>query len=190
VDGRETDLTQDKGPRAILVTGGARSGKSRFAERLAGASHLQKVYVATSAAHDGEMAERIAVHRDRRGEDWRTVEEELDLESVLRRECHPDRAVLVDCLTLWLSNLMHAERDVAAETARLCAAVGGLQGPCIFVTNEVGMGIVPENRLARSFRDAQGRLNQDMAEACHRVFLVAAGLPVLLKPSSQPDIEL
>jgi len=183
-------LTHDNGPRAILVTGGARSGKSRFAEKLAVNSGLQKVYVATGAAHDSEMEKRIALHRDRRGDAWQTAEEPLDLEPVLRRECRPDRVVLVDCLTLWLSNLMHAGRDIAAESARLCAAVSGLPGALVFVTNEVGMGIVPENRLARSFRDAQGRLNQDMAEACGKVVLVAAGQPVLLKPTSQPDIRL
>ncbi|GAB4529762.1 MAG: bifunctional adenosylcobinamide kinase/adenosylcobinamide-phosphate guanylyltransferase [Roseibium sp.] len=183
-------MTNDNGPRAILVTGGARSGKSRFAERLVMESGLEKVYVATGAAHDGEMAERIAAHRGRRGADWQTVEEELDLEPVLRREARPGRAILVDCLTLWLSNLLFAERDVASESARLCETVSALAGPCIFVTNEVGMGIVPDNRLSRSFRDAQGRLNQDMAEACGKVVLVAAGQPLLLKPSSQPEFRL
>jgi adenosylcobinamide kinase/adenosylcobinamide-phosphate guanylyltransferase len=183
-------VTDNSGPRAILVTGGARSGKSRFAELLAADSGLEKVYVATGAAHDGEMAERIALHRDRRGNCWRTVEEPLDLCGALRRDCAEDRVVLVDCLTLWLSNLMFSEKDIAAESARLCAVLSTLSGPCIFVSNEVGMGIVPENSLSRAFRDAQGRLNQDMAQVCGKVVFVAAGLPILLKPSSQAEISL
>ncbi|MEO9526540.1 bifunctional adenosylcobinamide kinase/adenosylcobinamide-phosphate guanylyltransferase [Roseibium sp.] len=183
-------MTDNSGPRAILVTGGARSGKSRFAEKLAEDSGLQKIYLATGAAHDGEMSERIALHRNRRDISWQTVEEPLDLCAALRRECSPGRVVLVDCLTLWLSNLLFADKDIAAETNGLCHALSALPGSCIFVSNEVGMGIVPENRLSRTFRDAQGRLNQDMAQACGKVVFVAAGLPILLKPSSQAEIRL
>ena len=183
-------MTHSTGERTTLVLGGARSGKSRFAEKLVHETGLQKVYVATSAAHDDEMASRIAAHKDQRGPSWQTVEEQLDLVSVLKRECRPDRVVLVDCLTLWLSNLMFADKDIPTETTRLCAVLADLKGPCVFVSNEVGMGIVPENRLSRSFRDGQGRLNQDMAQGCQQVVFVASGLPMLLKPTSQPDIKL
>ena len=183
-------MTDQTLPRTALVVGGARSGKSRFAESLAENSGLQKIYIATGAAHDGEMAERIAQHRAQRGSSWETIEEQLDLAGVLSRECRPDRVVLIDCLTLWLSNILFADKDLSVETERLCAAARRLDGPCVFVSNEVGMGIVPENRLSRSFRDAQGRLNQSMAGVCQQVVFVAAGLPLLLKPSSQPEISL
>ncbi|WP_417679986.1 bifunctional adenosylcobinamide kinase/adenosylcobinamide-phosphate guanylyltransferase [Roseibium sp.] len=173
-----------------LVLGGARSGKSRFAEDLAIRSDLSRVYVATGTAFDGEMEKRIAAHRDRRGAGWRTVEEQTDLAGVLAREGKADTVLLVDCLTLWLNNLMMADKDLASESARLCNAVSTLAGPCVFVSNEVGMGIVPENRLSREFRDAQGRLNQDMAAVCGKVIFVAAGQPLLLKPNQQPDITL
>lgn len=173
-----------------LVLGGARSGKSRFAENLVINSGLPRTYVATSAAHDSEMTERIAAHRLQRGMDWRTVEEQTDIVGVLRRTVRPDGAVLVDCLTLWLSNLMMAELDLAAESARLCAVIPELKGPCVFVSNEVGMGIVPDNRLSRDFRDAQGRLNQEIAAVCGQVVFVAAGLPLLLKPIQRPEITL
>lgn len=173
-----------------LVLGGARSGKSRFAEKLLEASGLAKVYVATAAAFDAEMESRISAHQVQRGQGWRTVEEQTDLVGVLDGEAGPDRALLVDCLTLWLNNLMMAEKDLASESARLCEAVAALKGPCIFVSNEVGAGIVPENRLAREFRDSQGRLNQEVAAACGKVVLVSAGLPLLLKPIQQPEISI
>lgn len=187
VDGRETMVIEQNGLRPTLVLGGARSGKSRFAESLAVQSGLHKIYVATGAAFDAEMADRIAAHQRQRGDGWQTVEEQLDLTGVLERECGPDRVVLVDCLTLWLSNLTFAEKDIAAETKRLCDLVRDLPSACVFVSNEVGMGIVPDNRLSRSFRDAQGRLNQDIAEACSRVIFVAAGLPLLMKPNPHMD---
>lgn len=177
-------------PRAVLVTGGARSGKSSFAERLALGAGRKPVYVATSAAWDQEMADRIGHHKARRDERWTTVEEQLDLVGTLARHCSPDRVVLVDCLTLWLTNLMLAERDLATDTASLAAAIPDLAGPVVFVTNEVGLGIVPDNAMARAFRDAQGRLNQELARVCDRVVLVACGLPLLLKPNSCPDIQL
>jgi adenosylcobinamide kinase/adenosylcobinamide-phosphate guanylyltransferase len=173
-----------------LVLGGARSGKSRFAEDLAIRSGLVRVYVATGTAFDGEMEKRIAAHRTQRGTGWRTVEEQIDLAGVLALEAKPDTVLLVDCLTLWLNNLMMADRDLTAEIARLCDAVSTLAGPCVFVSNEVGMGIVPDNRLSREFRDAQGRLNQDMAAVCGKVIFVAAGQPILLKPNQQPEISL
>jgi adenosylcobinamide kinase/adenosylcobinamide-phosphate guanylyltransferase len=164
-----------------LVLGGARSGKSRHAESLVEASGLEMLYVATAAAADEEMAERIALHRARRDARWRTLEEPLQLAELLVRESAPDRAILVDCLTLWLSNLMFAERDLVRETENLCTAIASLPGPVVFVSNEVGMGLVPETPLGRRFRDAQGRLNQAVAAAVPEVVFVAAGLPLILK---------
>ena len=172
-----------------LVIGGARSGKSRHAEALARGTGLERVYLATATAWDDEMRERIALHRAARAADgWRTVEEPRALVEALGREAAPGRVVLVDCLTLWLTGVMlgaspaeDARAAVEEAGLRLAAAVGGLAGPAVFVSNEVGWGIVPDNRLARDFRDAQGRLNQRMAEACGRVVLVAAGLPLTLK---------
>jgi adenosylcobinamide kinase/adenosylcobinamide-phosphate guanylyltransferase len=174
----------------VLVTGGARSGKSLYAEALIRDSRLAPVYVATCTPHDAEMEERVARHRLQRGDGWATIEEQRAIADVIARESAAGRAILVDCLTLWLSNLMFSEKDIPAETARLIEAIKALAGPCVFVSNEVGMGIVPENRLSRSFRDAQGRLNQDIASVCHQVVFVAAGQPLLLKPSHQPEIGL
>jgi adenosylcobinamide kinase/adenosylcobinamide-phosphate guanylyltransferase len=136
------------------------------------------------------MAERIARHRATRASGWTTREEPLALADVLSAEAQPGRIVLVDCLTLWLSNLMLARRDVDAEIARLCEAIPGLGGPAAFVSNEVGLGLVPETRLGRDFRDAQGRANREVARACDAVVLVAAGLPRLLKPAPPPAIIL
>ncbi len=177
-----------------LILGGARSGKSRFAEELVINSGRKPVYIATAEAGtktgDAEMQARIEAHRSQRSESWLTVEEPLELVRVLNEHASPDRAVLVDCLTLWLSNLMFAERDIAAETTALAECIRALKGPVVFVSNEVGMGLVPDNRLGRDFRDAQGRLNQIIADACGRVVFVASGQPLLLKPSSNPDIAL
>lgn len=171
-------------PGATLVLGGARSGKSAYAERLVEGSGAP-LYVATATAGDAEMAERIAHHRARRGPAWTTVEEPLDLAGVLRREAAPERAILVDCLTLWLSNLMQAGRPVERESDALCAALPALPGRVVLVSNEVGMGLVPDTPLGRRFRDAQGRLNQAVAAAVPAVIFVAAGLPLRLKPSAQ-----
>jgi adenosylcobinamide kinase/adenosylcobinamide-phosphate guanylyltransferase len=137
-------------------------------------------YVATAEAGDAEMAERIAVHRARRCEDWRTVEAPHDLADVLSGLAGGVPA-LVDCLTLWLSNRMLAEADVEAETARLEQLLAGRHAPVVLVSNEVGFGIVPENALARRFRDLQGRLNQRMAARADRVVLMVAGLPLVVK---------
>jgi adenosylcobinamide kinase/adenosylcobinamide-phosphate guanylyltransferase len=163
-----------------LVLGGARSGKSRFAEDLVMAAGAG-TYLATAQARDDEMAARIRAHRDRRGTAWRTVEEPVDLVGALARNCAPDRPVLVECLTLWLSNLMEADRDLDRETDALVAALPEFDGPVVFVSNEVGLGIVPDNAAARAFRDAAGHLNQSVAAAADRVVLVAAGLPLDLK---------
>lgn len=168
-------------PQLTLILGGARSGKSRHGERLVAESGLAAVYLATAKAGDGEMAARIAVHRARRGTAWRTVEESLDLAAALRREAAPDSVILVDCLTLWLANLMAAERDVAGETTALISGLDGLAAKVILISNEVGQGIVPDNPLARRFRDAAGRLHQDLAAAADRVDFVTAGLVQRLK---------
>ena len=180
---------------ATLVLGGARSGKSAHAEALALASGKEVVYIATSRAGDGEMAQRIAHHRERRPGAWITVEEELALAAALRTHCAPGRVVLVDCLTLWLSNLMFCDGrtypevgalDLPArfhdERAALLAALDdGLAGDAIFVSNEVGMGIVPWGAISRSFADEAGRLNQAVAARAERAVFVAAGLPLVLK---------
>ncbi|PYE90035.1 adenosylcobinamide kinase /adenosylcobinamide-phosphate guanylyltransferase [Phyllobacterium leguminum] len=167
--------------KTTFVLGGARSGKSVFAEQLVEQSGLDAVYIATGQAYDDEMRERIAAHKQRRGLVWTTVEEPLDLIGALRSHAGEGRAVLVDCLTLWLTNLMMAERDIAAEIARLAAAIPELSGAVLFVSNEVGLGIVPDNRMARAFRDHAGRLNQAVAAAANQVYFIAAGLPLKMK---------
>lgn len=171
-------------PPVTLILGGARSGKSAFSERLV-AARGPAVYLATAEAGDDEMAERIRRHKERRGDEWTTVEEPLELAGALRRHCGKVRPVLVDCLTLWLSNIMAAGRDVEKETEALSGALDGLPGPVVLVANEVGLGIVPDNALARAFRDHAGRLNQKVAAAADRVYFVAAGLPTVLKDEVQ-----
>ena len=164
-----------------LILGGARSGKSALAVRLARASGLAVTFVATATAGDAEMAERIARHRAARPPSWRVVEVPIALAAALRAECAPDRIVVVDCLTLWLSNLMLAEAPLAPERAALLDVLPALPGRIVLVANEVGLGIVPENALARRFRDEQGALNQTVASRCERVTLVAAGVALVLK---------
>jgi adenosylcobinamide kinase / adenosylcobinamide-phosphate guanylyltransferase len=164
-----------------LVLGGARSGKSRYAEQIIEAATDGGTYCATAQALDAEMSERIKAHRARRGGFWRTVEEPLALAAVIAVEARPERPLLIDCLTLWLSNVMLAGRLVEDEAAALAAALRLAAGPVVLVANEVGMGLVPETSLGRRFRDAAGRLNQDMARFADRVVLVAAGLPLVLK---------
>jgi len=164
-----------------LVLGGMRSGKSRHAERLVLASGLDPVYVATAEAGDAEMAARIAEHRACRGPRWRTIEAPLELAGTLERACAPGRAVLVDCLTLWLTNLMVRERDVPAEAERLIAALPALPGRLVLVSNEVGLGVVPADPMARAFVDHAGRLHQGIAERADAVLFMAAGLPLRLK---------
>jgi adenosylcobinamide kinase/adenosylcobinamide-phosphate guanylyltransferase len=166
---------------ATFVLGGARSGKSAFSEGLIEASGMDAVYLATGRAWDNEMSARIAQHKERRAANWVTIEEPLDLVGALQKECSDTRAVLVDCLTLWLTNLIMAERDIQTETARLLAAIREIKGAVVLVSNEVGLGIVPENRLARAFRDHAGRLHQGVAAAAATVYFVAAGLPLKMK---------
>jgi adenosylcobinamide kinase/adenosylcobinamide-phosphate guanylyltransferase len=164
-----------------LVLGGARSGKSRHGEALVESQAGPCVYLATAEARDAEMAARIRRHRERRGPRWRTVEEPLELAATLAREAGPGRSVLVDCLTLWLSNLLGAERDPEAETRHLVAALNEISGPVVLVSNEVGLGIVPDNALARAFVDQAGRLHQAVAAAAQSVRFVSAGLATELK---------
>jgi adenosylcobinamide kinase / adenosylcobinamide-phosphate guanylyltransferase len=168
-------------PRLMLVLGGARSGKSRYAEQTIEAAAGGGLYLATARMGDAEMAARIAEHRRRRGPAWTTLEEPLEIAARIEAEARPDRPILVDCLTLWLSNLMLAGRDPDTETERLMAALATARGPVVMVANEVGLGIVPENALARAFRDHAGRLNQRVAAAAEHVVFLAAGLPMLLK---------
>ncbi|CAL78623.1 adenosylcobinamide kinase/adenosylcobinamide-phosphate guanylyltransferase [Bradyrhizobium sp. ORS 278] len=168
-------------PRLTLVLGGARSGKSRHAEALITAQAPPWIYVATAQAFDAEMTERIAQHKARRAEGWQTRETTQDLAGLIRA-CAEHRApILIDCLTLWLSNVMLADRNVPAACADLIDTLGTARGPIVAVSNEVGLGIVPDNALARAFRDAQGRLNQDVAAVADRVILMTAGLPLILK---------
>ncbi len=166
--------------RLSLVLGGARSGKSRLAEGLVTGSGLSPVYIATAQARDDEMAARIALHRDDRGAGWRTVEAPRDLAGALAAAV-PGEAVLVDCATLWLTNVMLGGGEVAAEETALLAALSACPAPVVVVSNEVGLGIVPDNALARAFRDAQGRLNRRLAAQAGLVVFVAAGLPLVLK---------
>jgi adenosylcobinamide kinase/adenosylcobinamide-phosphate guanylyltransferase len=167
-------------PRTTLVLGGARSGKSRHAEGLVEAAAPAGTYCATAEAGDAEMRERIAAHRARRGTFWRTIEAPLDLTPAIAAAA-PGRPLLIDCLTLWLSNVLLAGQPLAAEFAILRAALRDAAGPVVLVANEVGLGLVPETPLGREFRDAAGWLNQDIAALADRVVFVAAGLPLVLK---------
>ena len=167
--------------RVTLVIGGARSGKSVYAESLAGDTQSDPVYIATGTPNDVEMAARIQKHRARRGERWRTIEEPLNLASAIARDAVPGHVVQVDCLTLWLANIMAAKYDPATETGQLIRTLDAAAGPVILVANEVGLGIVPDNVLAREFRDHAGRLNQAVAGVADRVLFVTAGLPMTLK---------
>lgn len=167
--------------RIILVLGGARSGKSAFAEGLVAASGLKKAYLATSQVFDSEMESRIDLHKARRGAEWALTEEPLDLAGALAQSAAPDTAILVDCLTLWVTNLMMAERHVADEARQLVETIVKLPGTILFVSNEVGQGIVPDNAMARAFRDHAGLLHQAIAAVADEVYFVTAGLPLKLK---------
>jgi adenosylcobinamide kinase/adenosylcobinamide-phosphate guanylyltransferase len=164
-----------------LVLGGARSGKSRYAEALVTGAAASGTYIATAEAGDAEMAARIARHRAGRGACWRTVEEPLDVAGAITAHADPARPILVDCLTLWLSNLLGAGRIGEHESEMLLGALRDAAGPVVLVANEVGMGLVPETPLGREFRDEAGRLNQAVAALADRVVFVAAGLPLELK---------
>jgi adenosylcobinamide kinase/adenosylcobinamide-phosphate guanylyltransferase len=168
------------GQSLTFLLGGARSGKSAHAERLVTEFPSPWTYVATAQAFDEEMAERIALHRSRRGEGWMTLDAPLDLAGTLRKQ--PEgRPVLVDCLTLWLTNHMMAEHDLEAVSTELEQVLAAPRGPWFVVSNEVGLGIVPDNALARRFRDAAGRLNQRVAARADKVLFMVSGLPLMVK---------
>ena len=174
-------IDETRGIRPLtLVLGGARSGKSRHAEALVTALPRPWLYIATGEPRDNEMAARIAEHRARRVADWQTIEAPRDLAAALAA-VPAGAAVLIDCLTLWLTNVMLAGLEVEAEIIRLEQALAGRTGPVILVANEVGLGIVPENALARRFRDVAGRLNQRLAQLADRVVLLVAGIPMQVK---------
>ena len=166
-----------------LILGGARSGKSRLAEQLASASGLPVTYIATSQPLDGEMNERVLLHRQRRPDDWGLIEEPLALAAVLRAEAAEGRCLLVDCLTLWLTNLLMLEDDqrLAEERDALLACLEQLPGTLVLVSNETGLGVVPMGELTRRYVDLAGWLHQAVAERCQRVVLTVAGLPLMLK---------
>jgi adenosyl cobinamide kinase/adenosyl cobinamide phosphate guanylyltransferase len=165
--------------KLTFVLGGARSGKSRYAESVIAALSPPWTYIATAEAGDAEMAERIAAHRARRGPLWQTIEAPRDPAAALKLS--HGRPVLIDCLTLWLSNLMLAEADIEAAIAHLEQALTAVTAPAVLVANEVGYGIVPDYPLGRRFRDQQGVLNQRIAARADRVVLVVAGLPLTVK---------
>ncbi|MTH63581.1 bifunctional adenosylcobinamide kinase/adenosylcobinamide-phosphate guanylyltransferase [Paracoccus shanxieyensis] len=168
-------------PRIVMVTGGARSGKSSLAESILCRHAGPRIYVATAQAWDDEMTQRIKLHRDRRDADWTTVEEPLDLPGVLQRT-DGQGARLVDCLTLWLANLGEAPGPAIDA---LCAVLERQQSPVVLVTNELGQGIVPENALARRFRDQHGLMNQAVARIADEVWMAVSGLPLRLKPQKE-----
>ena len=170
--------------KCVLVLGGARSGKSAYAESLAEGWKGPRIFIATAQAHDEEMAARIKAHRTRRGSDWTTVGALLDLPEALRNADSEDAFVLIDCLTLWLTNVMLAELDCGVAVSDLIDALSNASGTIVLVSNEVGSGIVPDNALARRFRDIAGVANQRVAQAADEVVLVTAGLPMVLKRSS------
>ena len=166
---------------SLLITGGTRSGKSSFAEKRTLSYGTPVIYIATAQAFDEEMENRIQLHQQRRGDEWRTISEPLAIANILT-SLDRQGACLVDCLTLWLSNLIFAEEDISKATSSLIEAIAARRDPVILVTNEVGGGIVPENALARRFRDEAGRLNQIVAEAVDEVYTCISGIPLKLKP--------
>lgn len=163
-----------------LVTGGAKSGKSRYAEAHVTSLNRPRIYIATAEAWDDEMRARISAHRADRGTGWQTIEAPRDLCGALASVA-PEAAVLIDCATLWLTNLLLADADAEAESTALLAALRACPAPVTVVTNELGWSIVPDNALARRFRDAQGRLNQRLAAQADLVVAVISGLPLVLK---------
>ena len=166
---------------SLLVLGGARSGKSRYAQHRAETLDLKRLYVATAQAFDDEMRVRIASHRADRDERWETVETQIDLAGTITHRSAPDTVMLIDCLTLWTTNLILADQDIRAATVALTNAIARASGPIILVANEVGLGIVPDNALARRFRDEAGLINQQVAASVSEVQFIAAGLPLRLK---------
>jgi len=174
---------------SLFILGGARSGKTAYAlgraDLLSEAQDLQKIYVATAESRDAEMFARIERHKlERQGNYWETIEAPFELPAIITMNAAPDCVLLIDCLTLWLTNLMLTERDLSAAKANLITAIVEAKGPVILVSNEVGLGIVPENALARKFRDEAGFVNQAVAKATNEVVFIAAGCPLIMKPST------
>ncbi len=167
--------------RSTFILGGARSGKSALAEKLARESGLLLHYIATGQAWDAEMRERIGQHQNRRGPEWTTIEAPIELTCAITPLDFDDNAILIDCLTLWVTNLMMAERDLDEAFERLASAIAGAKARIFIVSNEVGLGIVPDNAMARAFRDHGGRLHQKIAAVADEVYFVAAGLPLKMK---------
>ena len=163
-----------------LVVGGAASGKSRFAESLCVQSARSKIYLATAQIYDDEMAQKVFSHLAQRGDDWQTIETPVNVASALEK-VRSDNVILLDCATLWLTNVILGEYDLEAETAELLSAISSCPAPIVIVSNEVGQGIVPDNALSRKFRNAQGQLNQTLAAQAGLVVAVMAGLPLVLK---------
>ncbi|MGI9380714.1 MAG: bifunctional adenosylcobinamide kinase/adenosylcobinamide-phosphate guanylyltransferase [Methyloligellaceae bacterium] len=166
---------------SLLVLGGARSGKSRYAERIAELVDLPKIYVATAEPRDSEMTARIAEHQRRRTSSWDTLEEAYEVPAVIQDHVSRECTILVDCLTIWLSNLMLADRNIDEEVTALLKAIQDFRGRLILVSNEVGFGIVPDNKLGREFRDLSGSVNQQVAACADRVQFIIAGYPMNLK---------
>jgi len=164
-----------------FILGGARSGKSRYALELGESCSEDRVFVATAQGFDEGMRERIARHRSDRDVSWRTVEEMVEVWDVIGAEDRVGRVIVLDCLTLWLNNLMLDGRDVEADLERLVACLEGVNGDVILVSNEIGLGLVPDTELGREFRDLHGRMNQAVAAVCDRVLFMVAGLPVVVK---------
>jgi len=176
-------IKSDRSGQITLILGGTRSGKSSFAQKLAEESENQLVYIATAEAFDQEMAERIKRHQHDRGPDWQTIEESRDIAATIAARSSPQVTILVDCLTIWLSNLMLTDTDIEAASEKLIDALKAAPGSVILVSNEVGSGIVPESPLGRKFRDEAGRMNQRVAAVSNNVALIVAGLPLWLKSS-------
>lgn len=173
--------------RVTLILGGARSGKSRYAESLALGHKGEPTYIATAEVTDEEMRERIQRHRADRGPGWRTIEAPVDLVAALRKADSAKSFTLIECITVWINNLIYHEKDVAAEVERFCSSLTQVKGHVVIVANEVGLGIVPDNALARRFRDEAGRANQAIAAMADEVVFIAAGLPMVLKaPKPKP----
>lgn len=167
-------------PGLTLVLGGAASGKSAFAENLVLQGGDDPIYIATAQIFDDEMAAKVADHQSQRGDGWTTIEEPLDVAGALAK-ARPGQPILIDCATLWLTNVILGDHDITEETARLLKALRECPAPVVIVSNEVGQGIVPDNALSRRFRNAQGRLNQAIAADAELVVAVMAGLPLALK---------
>ncbi len=185
------DALTSRRPEATLILGGVRSGKSRHAAQIAQAAGGAVTVIVTGTAQDVEMAERIELHRANRPKEWIVVEEPVRLAAALAAAASPSRIVIVDCLTLWLTNLLCGDDHGALrrESAQLLALLPALPGDCVLVSNEVGLGIIPANALARRFADEAGTLHQQIGALCDRVIFMAAGLPLIFKQAEHTPRE-